>query len=387
MKIALIDPSLFTWPYDNALADGLKQNGHEVTLYTKHLGRTEQGKNDPYILELFYPGFQSSLAKRLPSKIFLVLKGICHIFSMIHLWFILKLNKPDAIHFQWTPLAIVDQFFIPAFRSIAPTILTVHDSSPFNNNPSAKLQRIGAISIMAKFDHLIVHTEKAEKALIGYGINPAIISRIPHGILDSIPEKSVVRAPAAMSTNGKVNLLLFGQVKPYKGTDVLIRALAKLPHATRNKCMLQVIGKPQMDMEPLFTLARELGVDSAINWDLRFVDEDEIAGIFEAADIMVMPYREIDASGVLMIALSVGRPIVASRIGLFAELLEDEKHGALTPVDDVDALAHALTKLIDDPDARKNAGEHVLSLRRSIPDWAEIGRRTASLYQKHIQKG
>lgn len=386
MKIALIDPSLFTWPYDNALAEGLKQNGHEVTLYTKHLGRTEQGKNDPFVEELFYPGFQTPFIKKLPNKLFLTLKGIAHIFSMIHLWIVLKSKKPDAIHFQWTPLAVIDQFFIPAFRSIAPTILTVHDSSPFNNNPSAKLQRVGAISIMAKFDHLIVHTEKAEKALIGYGLKSEQISRIPHGILDSLPEASAQTTPPAMSTNGKINLLLFGQVKPYKGTDVLIRALAKLSHSTRNKCMLQVIGRPQMEMEPLFALAKELGVENSINWDLRFVDEDEIKGIFEAADIMVMPYREIDASGVLMISLSVGRPIVASRIGLFAELLEDGKHGALTPIEDDTALAQALTTLIDDPDARKKAGDNVLALRKAIPDWKEIGVRTANLYQQIAPK-
>jgi len=386
MKIALIDPSLFTWPYDNALAEGLKQNGYEVTLYTKHLRATEQGKKDPFIQELFYPGFQSSLMKSLPNKIFLGLKGISHIISMCHLLIKLKINKPDVIHFQWTPLAVIDQFFIPAFKKIAPTLLTVHDSSPFNNNPSAKLQRLGAIKIMGIFDHLIVHTEKARLALLGYGIKESSIARIPHGILDSIPEGSAhAHPPAVMSTNGKVNLLLFGQIKPYKGTDVIIRALSLLPHETRNKCMLQVIGKPQMDMDSLFQLAKDLSVEASIHWDLRFVDEDEIAGIFSAADIMVMPYREIDASGVLMVALSVGRPIVASKIGLFAELLEDGKHGSLVPIDDPAALAQALSILIENPSLREETGKNVLALRNAIPDWQEIGVMTGNLYTKLVK--
>jgi len=380
MKIALIDPSLFTWPYDHALAQGLKDSGHEVTLYTKHLSAKEQGKADPFIRELFYPGFQTKIIKSLPHKLFLGFKGVAHIGSLIHLWFTLRATKPDVIHFQWTPLAVIDQFFIPAFRKIAPTVLTVHDSSPFNNNPSAALQRVGAIKIMGAFDHLIVHTEKAQKALHGYGLPPGKISRIPHGILDTEVPKSA--KPAAAKTDDKVNLLLFGQIKPYKGTDLLIEALAKLPEATRAKCRLQVIGKPQMDMQPLFDLADKLGVSSSIAWDLRFVDEDEIPGIFEAGDIMVMPYREIDASGVLMVALSVGRPIIATNIGLFAELLENETHGALIPADNAAALAKALTPLIDDQDLRTRTGQNVAALRASIPGWKEIGEMTVTMYRQ-----
>ena len=304
---------------------------------------------------------------------------------MAHLWFVLKADKPNVIHFQWTPLAVIDQFFIPFFKKIAPTVLTVHDSSPFNNNPSARLQRVGAIKIMGLFDHLIVHTIKARGALLGYGLPESAIIQIPHGILDSLPDADDTHpAPTALASSGKINLLLFGQIKPYKGTDVLIRALAELPPETRSKCILHVIGKPQMDMEELFKLSRDLNVETMINWDLRFVDEDEIPGIFKASDIMVMPYREIDASGVLMVALSVGRPIIASKIGLFAEILEDNTHGYLTPIDDPKALADALRKLIEDSDLRQRMGENVLALRKAIPEWKEIGTRTKAMYQKLI---
>ncbi len=385
MKVALIDPSLFTWPYNHALAEGLKQSGHAVTMYTKHLGEKEQGKNDPFIRELFYPGFQSGPIKKLPHKIFLGLKGVAHIASMFHLLNVLRKEKPDAIHFQWTPLAVVDQFFIPLFRRIAPTILTVHDSSPFNNNPSAALQRVGAIKIMNKFDHLIVHTEKARKALIGYGIPEAKISRIDHGILDNFDASAPAALPAK-SADAPVNLLLFGQIKPYKGTDILLSALALLPAQVRQQCKLSIVGKPQMEMQPLFDMVERLGLKENVVWDLRFVDEAEIPAIFAAADVMVMPYREIDASGVLMLALAVGRPIVATRIGLFAEILEDGKHGFLVPQDDAKALATALESLIKDTALRTTQGENVLALRTSIPSWHQIGMTTAALYSSLTPK-
>ena len=246
---------------------------------------------------------------------------LCH----INLLRRLRRMRPDVIHFQWAPLPAIDGIFMPAFRRIAPTIFTVHDSAPFNSDPRSILQRIGAISIMKFFDRLIVHTNRARQRLISYGLPPAKIAIIPHGILETGPLPSV--SHTAGNASDPVTLLLFGKIKPYKGTDVAIRALAAMPAASRARCRLRVVGKPYMDMEPLFALARELRVESNIVWDLRFVADDELNQIFSEADIMVMPYREIDASGVLMIALSIGIPIVASRIGLFAEMLEDGQHG------------------------------------------------------------
>jgi glycosyltransferase involved in cell wall biosynthesis len=378
MKVALIDPSLFTWPYDHALVDGLSESGHAVTLFTKHLSPKEPGKHAPEIVEFFYPGLQTDWAEKLPHTVFLALKGLMHPICLLNLLRHLRRLRPDVIHFQWAPLPMIDRFFLPAMRSIAPAILTVHDSAPFNDNPRSILQRIGAISIMSSFDHLIVHTNRARQRLIDHGLPPAKIAIIPHGILES---DSTPLAPHTRSiASGPVTLLLFGKIKPYKGTDVLIRALAAMPATSRARCRVRIVGKPYMDMEPLFALARELGVESNIIWDLRFVADDELSRIFAEADVIVMPYREIDASGVLMLGLSTGLPIVASRIGLFAEVLEDGEHGRLVTPDEPDELAAALTVLIDSSAERARMSGNVQALRDSIPDWQTIGAQTAALY-------
>jgi glycosyltransferase involved in cell wall biosynthesis len=378
MKIALIDPSLFTWPYDHALVDGLSGSGHAVTLFTKHLSPKEPGKNAPEIVEFFYPGLQTDWARKLPHAMFLALKGLMHPICLLNLLRHLRRMQPDVIHFQWAPLPVIDRFFLPAIRSIAPAILTVHDSAPFNDNPRSILQRIGAISIMGSFDRLIVHTNRARQRLIDYGLPAGKITIIPHGVMDFDP---VPLAPLEKSSaSGPVTVLLFGKIKPYKGTDVLIRALAAMPASSRARCRVHVVGKPYMEMEPLFGLARELGVEPNIIWDLRFVAEDELQRIFAEADVIAMPYREIDASGVLMLGLSTGLPIVASRIGLFAEVLDDGEHGRLVTPDRPDELAQALTALVDSSAERARMSSNVQALRDSIPDWQTIGAQTAALY-------
>ena len=158
MKIALIDPSLFTWPYDIALARGLMEHGHEVKIYGRAPWTALPADETCYLDEHFYKSLEGRWARRLPAKLFLALKGLSHISSMARLIAVLKRDKPDIIHFQWSPLAIVDKRFLPALRRIAPIILTVHDSAPYNDNPKSRLQRVGATTIMQDFDRLIVET-------------------------------------------------------------------------------------------------------------------------------------------------------------------------------------------------------------------------------------
>ena len=385
MKIALIDPSLFTWPYDKALADALREEGNEVALYTKHLAAREPGKGTSYVREFFYPGFQTKFVKNLPHGVFLGLKGIAHLFSLAALWLELRNFRPDVIHYQWAPLPVVDRLFIPLFRKIAPVILTVHDSSPFNNNPKSRLQAMGAIDIMRDFDHLIVHTDAAKRSVVKYGLPESGIDRIAHGVLGNAAPLPVA-APAALKADGTVTVLLFGHLKHYKGADILIQALAKMPEAVRDRTRLHIVGKPQMETEPLFELAKQGNVEKNIQWDLRFVAEEEVPAILAASDITAMPYREIDASGVLMVALSIGRPIVASRIGLFAELLDDGTHGYLVPQEDPAALAEALTKLVEAPELRASMGVNVRALANAVPSWSDIAKTTTDLYGRVLGK-
>jgi len=376
LKIAVIDPSLFTYPYDHALVQGLKNNGHEVVLFTKYLSNDEQGSGDPDIKQLFYYGFQTKFMKKLPKKLFLALKGVSHFFSLIILWFALKSFKPDAIHFQWAPLPVMDRFFIPLFRKIAPTILTVHDSSPFNNNPSSKLQAIGSIEIFNKFDHLIVHTKSAVKTLADHGINKSKLSIVQHGFLDSGTDNSAPKSDSSPI----MDFLLFGQIKPYKGVDIIINALSDMPADMRAKCHVNIVGSPKMDMQPLFDLAENLGVESSITWDLRFIKDNEIGELFSNADAMILPYRDIDASGVLMQLIPVGRPIIAARIGLFAEILEDGKHGYLIDQNDAKGLANSMVLLINDRKLSTQMGKNVANLQNTIPSWQEIGKATCEIY-------
>lgn len=379
MKIALIDPSLFTWPYDLKLAKGLTDVGHATSIVGRQIGQKPSVDEAQFLDRHFYPGLQSRFFKKLPRNVQLGLKGLSHAESMARLLRRFRKTPPDVIHFQWAPLAIVDSQFIPRFRRVAPTVLTVHDSNPFNNNPSSRIQRIGALRILHCFDHLIVHTAVARDRLLRVGIPDDNISVIAHGLLtDHIPRPAGKRLVA----DGRVQILLFGKIKAYKGVDVMLRALALVPRDVRERCVVKVVGWPEMPMAPLFAMVKDLQLEGQVEFDLRFIPEDEVTSLVASADILAFPYRDIDASGVLMLAIAAGRPIVASNLGTFSEWLSDQAEGTLVPPGDPVELSRSLERLISDAEYRNSKSQRILDLRDAVPTWTSIARLTETAYEK-----
>jgi glycosyltransferase involved in cell wall biosynthesis len=374
LRIALVDPSLFTAPYDARLADALSDLGHDVAVY----GETRSPGGEPLPLravrELFYTELASLRSRRWPRPAIRLAKGALHWRGMKRLVDDLHHNTPDIIHFQWTPLPAVDRLFLPALRRLAPIVLTAHDSLPFNG-AAWRLQKWGATGILHEFDGIIVHTEEAYARLTDYGVPPARMVRIPHGLLhDGGPVTA--RPPQA---SDRVRFLLFGKLKPYKGADVLIEAFRQLPIDLQNRAEVLIVGEPHMDVAPLLKAAK--GLAMGVRVDLRFVPDDEMRELLSSADVIVFPYRQIDISGVLMAALRHGRPIIASHVGGFAELLVDDRHGILVPPGDVAALTRAMARLCREPATRLAMGAAVAELGAETPSWNDIARSTTDLYR------
>jgi glycosyltransferase involved in cell wall biosynthesis len=382
MKVALIDPSLFTWPYDRELMQGLRAVGVDARVFGKVLVAGEAPGPQRGLVEHFYPSLARGPLAGLPHAIQRCVKGLSHGSSLSRLAQVFAGWRPDAIHFQWAPLPVVDRRFLPALRRIAPLVMTVHDSTPFNGNPGARIQQWGARQIFRDFDALIVHTEQARRRLGELGVSDDRIALIPHGLLcdggaamESLPPVEDLAGP-------DVTFLMFGKIKPYKGVDTLIEALARMPPELRGRTRVRVVGKPYMDIEPLRQMAQSLGVVERMAFDLRLVPDEELADVFAGAAAVVMPYREIDASGVLTMAIQSARIIVASNIGNFAELLANDRNALLVAPGDAAALSTAMSRVVADADLRGRLAGGVRALRTTIPSWTTIGEQTALLYRR-----
>jgi glycosyltransferase involved in cell wall biosynthesis len=168
-------------------------------------------------------------------------------------------------------------------------------------------------------------------------------------------------------------ILAFGLVRPYKGTDVLLEAFERIEGAE-----LWVVGMPRMPMDGLRELARRSG--GTVRFVDRFVTDPEIPAFMRRADLVVLPYRNIEQSGVLYTSLAFGRPMVLSDVGGFPEVAE---RGAaqLVPPGDPLALAETLDALIDDRAARNRLAAAAAREAQSTYSWQAIGEATLELYR------
>ena len=105
-------------------------------------------------------------------------------------------------------------------------------------------------------------------------------------------------------------VLFFGLLRPYKGIDVLLEAWREIDGAE-----LWIVGMPRMDIAAL-----RAGAPERVRWLTRFVSDGELLALIRRASLVVLPYREIDQSGVAFTALGAGAPLLLSDVGGFPEL-------------------------------------------------------------------
>jgi glycosyltransferase involved in cell wall biosynthesis len=234
--------------------------------------------------------------------------------------------------------------------------------------------------LLAKMDAVVAHSRHgADRLAAEYGVEPGRIEVIPHGAFDYLTRQPNERPlPEELAEVEGPVILAFGLIRPYKGTDVLIEAFRRLgPEAE-----LWVVGMSHIPTEPLRELAAR--APGRVRFIERFVPDDEVPAFMRRADLVALPYRNIEQSGVLYTALAFGRPLVLSDVGAFPEIAE---RGAarLVPPGDPEALAEALRELLADPSGRERMAAAALAAAEGEYSWDEIGRRTLALYERLLR--
>jgi glycosyltransferase involved in cell wall biosynthesis len=159
-------------------------------------------------------------------------------------------------------------------------------------------------------------------------------------------------------------------MRPYKGIDLLLEAWRGIEGAE-----LWIVGAPRMDISALIA-----GAPAGVRFVARFIADDELRAYFERADLVVLPYREIDQSGVLFTALAFGRPLLLSDVGGFPEVAATGAARTF-PAGDVGALRDALSELLGDTAELSAMSARARAAAAGEYAWPAIARRTLALYE------
>jgi glycosyltransferase involved in cell wall biosynthesis len=362
LRVDVVDPSAYTPPYDHALCTALARAGAEVRLQTSRFAYAAAPAPDGYErVERFYRrgGGAAGSRRRFAAKI------AQHVPDMAR-YALAAAPRADIVHFQWLTIQPLDVHLLPR---AAPLVITAHDVLP---REPRRGQLAAQRRLYERVDAVVVHSDHGRERLVdALNIDPAKVHVIEHGAFQHLTDVPGARPlPAELAAVTTPVVLFFGLLRPYKGVDVLLDAWRELePDAE-----LWIVGMPRMDIAELRARA-----PASVRWVPRFVADDELAAFFERAELVVLPYREIDQSGVLFTALAFGSPLLLSDVGGFGEVAA-QGAAALVGSGDAAALAVALGRLLGDGDARAELARNARLAARTRYSWDEIARRHLDLY-------
>lgn len=259
---------------------------------------------------------------------------------------------------------------------------TIHQVRP-HESASALLERIAGRALAAASDVLLAHdTSTANRARAVLGRPADRVAVVPHGSYVGVyPEgrpREIVRAELGVAPDS-FTFLCFGDLRAYKEIELLLDAFAA---AALTNATLVLAGGSRS--EQLTRLVREAEADSRVRTQLGFVPEAAVAELFGACDVAVLPRGDGGTSGSLILALSLGLPVVAAQTRTYAELAGDA--GWFFTPGDRDSLRLALVAAAADPDEARARGARALR-HAEVLGWPEIGDRTAAIFLEALKAG
>jgi glycosyltransferase involved in cell wall biosynthesis len=239
-------------------------------------------------------------------------------------------------------LVVLSSVQVPAYLGIAygigngdagPRVLALcHNVLPHERKPyDVPLMR----RLLRRADGALVHS--AQQAQLARDLAPDTPVRT--AVLPAhLPTPSVLDRPVSADEPSN-HLLFFGMVRPYKGLDVLLRALAEI-----EKVSLTVAGEFWGGVDETRGLISSLGLDDRVELRPGYVPASDVPGLFAEADALVLPYRTATASQNVFMAYEHGVPVIATRAGTLADHVRDGIDGILCEPDDVASLTDALRR-------------------------------------------
>lgn len=190
---------------------------------------------------------------------------------------------------------------------------------------------------------------------------------IPHGDYREV----FGRHPQAATVPGR--LLYFGIIREYKGVERLLEVFRALPDPALS---LRLVGKPST---PAWRRVVEDGcaADPRVSAILAFVDDDVLVHEVGEAELVVLPYSEMHNSGVVFVALSLDRPVLAPRSAVNTELAAEVGPGWLLQYD-----GELTPQVLTDALAQVRSGGRSPAPELTGRDWDAVGRRHAETYRR-----
>ena len=367
MKVCLVSPYDFTTPggvgeHVRHLAQELRERDHDVTIMAPsnelpddhgisgyvRIGRSVPMRGNGSVARI---GLSFHLASRVRQLL------DAEAFDVVHY------HEPLVPALPLTVLRFYNGANVGTFHSYARRNLGYYYGRPFLKRYFKRLHACIAVSAPAR--DFVSRYFAGDYRIVPNGIETGRFS--PD--LPALPE---------LRTKGQQTILYVGRLEQRKGVPVLLEAYAEL-RRRRSDCRLVVVGEGELRWQ------YERWVESEKVPDVLFtghVDGKLLPRCYTSADIFCAPATGGESFGIVLLeSMASGRPVIASAIPGFAQVVTEGGEGVLAPAGDVDAWAAVLNRLLDDPDLRRRLGAHGLRTAHRY-DWSHVVDQVLDVYSQ-----
>lgn len=359
--------------YDLALYKAIKKEAKEVSVRFLAPGYG--------LLSLIPKKWQYS--ENIVKRLVKVLEGLLnYVFTCIKV----ACAKPDVLHMQWLPFMEFVGWEIPILRCLkrlspkTRLVLTIHNIYPHDmSDEREKVYNERFRKACSLFDAFIVHTKISKADVIReFGLNADKVHVCCHGVF----EPKGVTISSEYRKDGKLHILQFGGQSFYKGTDLLVDAVCGLDEERKKRIEMHIVGGIS---HSFLDELKAKDADSIITWKAYYLSDEELYQEINAADLIVLPYRAISQSGVLLLSIYFGKLIICSDLPSFKETMRGDDGDGLDDSlffksEDTDSLRELIVRYIDsnvDVETISNRVQHL----KSLYSWQSAAKATLMVYK------
>jgi glycosyltransferase involved in cell wall biosynthesis len=285
------------------------------------------------------------------------------------------LNKYDIVHFNGMDATLLLYNYMIKHKR---KVFTIHDLKLHTGEKGRKYtnisEKFSKWMINSKYQVLIQNRTDYNESIKQF---PEKINKI-----NFIPFKELGIFRNFLNSNQppkKSDVLFFGRISQYKGLKYLVEAI-EIVKKDIPGVRLIIAGGGNIESG----LIKNSLKDNVIIYN-RHISNEELANIISNTRIVVCPYTDATQSGVVMTSYAFGKPVIASAVGGFLDVIEDGVTGKLVPPSDPVTLAESVKKLLTDEKSLAAMSENILERCRSgYLSWESIVADAKTVYDKTL---
>lgn len=315
-----------------------------------------------------------------------LIKTFWYIINCLTLIYYAIKYKPKLAHIQWIRFYPVDIIVLRLLKSVLKIklVYTVHDILP-KDNPDEKAKR--RFTKLYKYCNiLIAHTKKTKKELESFGIEGSKIIIMPHGPLHiEADKKDIDEAVICLKKQFNIKehdkvVSVIGGGTWFKGTDLGISAWTNTKGLKENNTFhLIVIGRDTAQYLPSNPPMNMHNIS-------RIFSNAEYCAVLKISSLILIPYRIIDQSGILLSVVFEKIPYCCTDVGELAEPIKISKVGWVAPEVSPNAIGQTVLEALESPDLERIRGNNELwnSIIKNY-DWDNSAKILNNCYNQLIK--